>query len=107
MGQNLDIDSLNDEETWNAYVSIADLEDPDFDKVMNGIDIRFNIKNYFTEFGIRVKEKSGKILFYRNGSTISYKKGDIDIEIIKRVKLMKEKLHETYGRNPVVTARGI
>ena len=46
MNEQLDIDTLTPEETWNAFTSETNLDSQEFYKAQNGIKIKFNFQTY-------------------------------------------------------------
>lgn len=95
--------SKSNEELWNWYSSEVDMEGEEFSKVRKGVDITFDIINYFDGFNINIKERAGVVLF----GTKIVRKEDVDTELIKRRRIMCRYLIETYGKRSIASPRGV
>lgn len=101
MTNDIDILSLNTEEMWNLYKREVDMNSAEFDIVRKGINISFDIINYFQGFNIRVKEKQGYVII--NGKSV--RKEEVDTELIARERIMAKYLLEVFGKTSIASVR--
>jgi len=104
----IEIDSLGDREIWNMFKDYYEDFPEEFNKAMKGIKIKFNINDYFNPRGEKISFiKRGNIVLIRDGfgNKNKYTSEEFDLEIIKRISLMKRILKEIYAKEPLAKAR--
>lgn len=98
-----EIASAGLEKLWIIYSgdSNIDMDSQEFLMVRFGIDLKFDICDYISGIDCEILEKGWK---YRYGHKV-WDLADVNTEILKRVRLMRESLMSIYDINSVASLR--